>query len=79
MGGVVIHQGIHVGAFFLQFVVPPAFLIGATVSYLKRSRSFRLFEDTRTGAGPSVSSLTWQQFETLVAEGFRQVAEVRAQ
>jgi hypothetical protein len=49
MGGVVIHQGIHVGAFFLQFVVPPAFLIGATVSYLKRSRSFRLFEDTRTG------------------------------
>lgn len=72
MGGVVIHQGIHVGAFFLQFVVPPAFLIGATVSYLKRSRSFRLFEDTRTGAGPSVSSLTWQQFESLVAEGFRQ-------
>jgi restriction system protein len=39
LGGVVIHQAIHVGAFFLQFVVPPAFLIGAAVSYFKRSRS----------------------------------------
>jgi len=28
MGGVVIYQAIHVGAFLLQFVVPPAFLIG---------------------------------------------------
>jgi restriction system protein len=36
MGGVVIHQGIHVVAFLLQFVVPPAFLIGAVVSYIKR-------------------------------------------
>ena len=70
LGGVVIHQAIHVGAFFLQFVVPPAFLIGAAVSYFKRSRSVRLFEGTRTG--PAVSSLTWQQFESLVAEGFRQ-------
>ena len=72
MGGVVIHQAIHMGAFFLQFVVPPAFLIGATVSYLKRSRSVRLFENTRTAYGPAVASLTWQQFESLVAEGFRQ-------
>jgi restriction system protein len=70
--GVVIHQGIHVIAFLLQFVVPPAFLIGATVSYFKRSQSIRLFEDTRTAQGPAVASLTWQQFESLVAEGFRQ-------
>lgn len=72
LGGVVIHQVIHIGAFCLQFVVPPAFLIGATVSYFKRSRSIRLFEDTRTAKGPAVASLTWQQFESLVAEGFRQ-------
>ncbi len=32
MGSVVIHQGVHVGALFLQFVVPAAFLIGAVVS-----------------------------------------------
>lgn len=72
MGGVVIHQGVHVGALFLQFVVPPAFLIGAAVSYFKKSRSIRLIEETRNAHGPAVASLTWQQFESLVAEGFRQ-------
>ena len=72
LGGVVIHQMIHVLAFFSQFVVPPAFVIGATVSYFKRSRSIRLFTETRTAGAPAVSSLTWQQFESLVAEGFRQ-------
>lgn len=72
MGGVIIHQVIHMGAFFFQFVVPPAFLIGATVSYFKRSRSIRLLDNTRAANGPAVASLTWQQFESLVAEGFRQ-------
>jgi restriction system protein len=72
MGGVVIHQGVHVGALLLQFVVPPAFLIGATASYFKRARSIQLLKDTRTAKGPAVASLTWQQFESLVAEGFRQ-------
>ena len=72
LGGVVIHQMIHVLAFFSQFVVPPAFVIGATVSYFKRSRSIRLFTETRTAGASAVSSLTWQQFESLVAEGFRQ-------
>ncbi len=72
MGGAVIHQGVHVGALFAQFVVPPAFLIGAAVSYFKRSRSIRLLDETRTAAGLAVVSLTWQQFESLVAEGFRQ-------
>ena len=54
LGGVVIHQMIHVLAFFSQFVVPPAFVIGANVSYFKRSRSIRLFTETRT-AGASAS------------------------
>lgn len=52
MGGVVIHQAIHVGAFFFQFVVPPAFLIGSTASYFKRSRSIQLLDDTRSADGP---------------------------
>ncbi len=72
LGGVVIHQANHMGAFFFQFVVPPAFLIGAAVSYIKRSRSIRLLDNTRAANGPAVASLTWQQFESLVAEGFRQ-------
>jgi restriction system protein len=72
MSSAVIHQYVHVGALFAQFVVPAAFIIGAAVSYFKRSRSIRLLDDTRTSAGPAVASLTWQQFESLVAEGFRQ-------
>ncbi len=72
LGGAVVHQMIHSFAFFLQFVVPPAFLIGAAVSYFKRSRSTRLLEETRRPQGPAVASLTWQEFESLVAEGFRQ-------
>ncbi|MDP9066580.1 MAG: restriction endonuclease [Pseudomonadota bacterium] len=72
LGGAVVHQMIHSFAFFLQFVVPPAFLIGATVSYFKRSRSIRLLEETRRPQGPAVASLTWQEFESLVAEAFRQ-------
>jgi len=72
MGGVVIHQAIHMGAFFFQFVVPPAFLIGAAVSYFKRSRTICLLDNTRVANGPAVASLTWQQFESLVAEGFRE-------
>jgi len=72
MGGAVIHQIIHVGALLAQFVVPPGFLIGAAASYLKRSRSIQLLDNTRTAQGPAVASLTWREFESLVAEGFRQ-------
>lgn len=71
-GGAIVHQMIHAFAFFGQLIVPPAFLIGGTVSYFKRSQSIRLFEDTRAPNGPAVASLTWQDFERLVGEGFRQ-------
>ena len=72
MGGVVIHQGIHVFASIFQYVIPMAFVIGASVSYLKRSRSIELFENARSSPASDVSSLSWQQFEELVGEGFRQ-------
>ena len=72
MGGVVIHQGIHVFASIFQYVIPMAFIIGASVSYLKRSRSIELFENGRSSPASDVSSLSWQQFEELVGEGFRQ-------
>jgi restriction system protein len=70
MGGAVIHQIVHFGALLLQFVVPPGFLIGAATSYLKRSRSIQLLDNARTAQ--AVASLTWREFESLVAEGFRQ-------
>jgi restriction system protein len=72
LGRVAIHQVIYMGAFFFQFVMPSAFLIGATLSFSKGAEAIRLFDETRAAQCPAVSSLTWQQFESLVAEGFRQ-------
>jgi restriction system protein len=72
LGGVVIRQYVHVFAAILQFVIPAAFVIGTIVSFVKRSRSISLIDNVRSGGGPDTSSLTWQEFETLIGEGFRQ-------
>jgi restriction system protein len=42
LGSVVVQQGIHTFSYFLQFIVPAGFGIGAMVSALKRSRSCAL-------------------------------------
>ena len=72
MGPVVVHQMIHTFALLFQFVIPPAFVVGAAVSFFKQRRSVTLFKEVRTGYGRDVGSFSWQQFEILVAEGFRQ-------
>jgi restriction system protein len=66
----VIRGFIHVFALFAQFIFPIGFLIGATASFLKRRRSIDLINDTR--AGRDFTSISWQEFEQLVGEGFRQ-------
>ena len=72
LGVVVIRQYVHVFAAILQFVIPAAFIIGAVVSFVKRSRSILLIGNVRSDGGPTIASLTWQEFETLIGEGFRQ-------
>jgi restriction system protein len=72
IGGLVLRQFVHVFAMFLQFIMPAGFLIGAAVSIIKRSRSRELFDSDWDPPGRKVASLTWQEFERLVAEGFRQ-------
>jgi restriction system protein len=71
LGSVVIHQGIHIGATIFQYVLASGFLIGAAVSYVKRSGSKALFDGVRNDPKVDVASLSWQEFETLVGEGFR--------
>jgi restriction system protein len=71
MGPVVIRTAIHTFASLFQYIVPCAFLIGAGVSFAKRSRSGKLFERARTDPDADVSALSWQDFESLVGEGFR--------
>lgn len=62
----------HIFAVLLQFIIPAGFLIGATVSFIKRKRSIELIGSVRSPSGRDVSSLSWQEFESLVGEGFRQ-------
>src|SRR5580658_10258772 len=43
MAPVVIHLGVYIIAYFLQFIVPAGFLIGAAVSFFKGSQRRSLF------------------------------------
>jgi len=72
LGPMVQRQMLHTFAFLFQFVIPPACVVGAIVSFVKQRRSVTLFKDVRNSARREVNSLSWQDFETLVAEGFRQ-------
>jgi restriction system protein len=71
MSSVVIRGLIHTFAYFLKYIVPLAFAIGAAVSYSKRARSADIFDQVRSNAKGAVSDLSWQDFERLVGEGFR--------
>ena len=70
MGAVVLRGYVHVFATFLQFIIPATLLIGAGVSFFNRRRSTELVDSVT--AGLAISSLSWQEFEALVAQGFRQ-------
>ena len=72
LGAGVVRQLVQVVATFLQFIVPAGFLIGATTSFIKQGRSMELIDSVRGPLGRDVSSLSWQEFESLVGEGFRQ-------
>ena len=71
LGPVVIRTYIHTFALIFQDIVPFACLIGAGVSFAKRSRSAKLFDGVRSDPNADVSALSWRDFEVLVGEGFR--------
>jgi len=56
-----------------QYVVPGAFLVGALVSAIKQTKKKRLLVNTAEATDQgAVKSLSWQEFELLVGEAFRQ-------
>jgi restriction system protein len=71
MGSVVIRGYIHTFAYIFKYIVPLVFAVSAVVSYSKRARSAALFDGVRSDSRVQISDLTWQDFERLVAEGFR--------
>jgi restriction system protein len=70
LGNVVIRGFIHIFSLFTQYIIPVGFLIGAAASFLKRRQSSGLLEEARIGR--DIASISWQEFERLVGEGFRQ-------
>lgn len=79
LGFAVSGQIFHVMGFFLQFIAPAGFLIGAMVSFFKQSHRRSLFATVSANPKVSVKSLKWLEFERLVGEALRrdgfQVAE----
>jgi len=60
-------------AMFGQYLVPAAFLMGAVVSAVGRAKRNKLLATTaEVGANDAVKSMSWQEFEMLVGEAFRQ-------
>jgi len=70
-GDVVVHQFMHTGALFLQYLLPAGLLIGAVVAFVKQSQAKSLV--SRTRARPArISEMSSREFERLVGEAFRQ-------
>jgi restriction system protein len=66
-----IRTAIHLGASSFQVILPLAFLIGAVMSFAKRSESKALFSSVKSKRAIDIGSISWQDFESLVGEGFR--------
>ena len=70
--GAIVRRGyIHVFAELLQYIIPAALLVGATVGYFKQRQSIALFAVARANPKPAVTSMSWRDFEKLVGEVFR--------
>lgn len=72
LGTGVQRQIIHTLASILQFVIPPVCVVGAIVSFVRRSRGVALFNRAVVGGAPAVAALSWSQFEQVIGEAFRQ-------
>jgi restriction system protein len=70
LGAVVQHGLIHVFAEFLQYIIPAGLLIGTTVGYFKQRQSGALFAVARANPKPTITSMSWRDFERLVGEVF---------
>lgn len=59
-------------AYFFQFVLPFAFLIGALASVIRVKKRKKLYATAQSGQGAAVlNGMAWKEFEVLVGEAFR--------
>lgn len=73
MAGPLLAQMIRTGATIGQYVLPPIFLFGAVASATKSHRNRKLLAEARTAHGSAdLMDLSWEDFEHLVGEAFRE-------
>lgn len=70
-GAIYTHTVLATVAKLTQFIVPPALLIGAGTSAWRRSRASALVDGSGLSGATGAESLSWSEFEQLVAELFR--------
>jgi restriction system protein len=70
-GAIYTHTFLATVAKLAQFIVPPALLIGAGTSAWRRSRASALVDGSGLNGTAGAESLSWSEFEQLVAELFR--------
>lgn len=70
-GAIYTHTLLATFAKLAQFIVPPALLIGAGTSAWRRRRASALVDAARPSEALGAQSLSWSEFEQLVAELFR--------
>jgi restriction system protein len=71
MGSVVIRGYVYAFAAFFQYVLPVALLAGSAVALARRHRAKALLNGVRSNRTTNIGSLSWQDFERVVGEGFR--------
>lgn len=72
MGQAVAGQFFHALAMAGQYLVPAGLVIGAVVSAIGRLKRRALLQNTATATSPGAAkSLSWQEFEMLIGEMFR--------
>jgi len=72
MGEVMVSQIGKMLAMIGQYLIPPAFIIGAGISAYGRQKRAALFADVQQGSSAAVlNGMSWREFEMLVGEAFR--------
>lgn len=72
MGNFAVKQLLVSLAFFGQFVLPVAFLVGAIISAIKNRKCEALISSVQGNASAAVlNDMSWSEFEMLVGEYFR--------
>ena len=72
VGSVASRQMFRMVGLLGQFIVPPAFLFGALVGFVKRRHRSELVDTVAASASTdSLNAMKWHEFESLVEEAFR--------